>query len=537
MLFKHKLLYSLLRYHTIEIDDIIDTDYKYIYEFCIKHNNLHNTRIIYDFIHELSVFKDIDHKSCWLLALKNGSYELINYLKSKPEYNTYSVDYNICNPTAAKLLLRDEDITTNTNYYFKFAQKYDFDLMVDIYNKYHNTIKLDCSELMNNICYNHGVNEYLWAITTITSIESIQNNFNWFVKSFYACNIKLIDYLTDKYNFKPDNGMISCCIRLILDNNKNISLIDRLLAYDIKLDNQIIILACKLGIVNILEKAGKLSNPNELLRIAISSGQLSVIKYIINLYSDNITYDLQIDYDCRINKETADYVSTYFGFTLKRINSNECMPVIYNNYKYYHTNLLPDDNSKFWSTLPYIIIEIPKNATCSIVNSIGRVNCFGHALAKSFPTHIRHKLKAICRNPYDRAVSAYFFAKRGGFSDNWEYNEIAIKYPTFEQWVLYGLTKEMTKMKYYEGWMEPFIRQSEFVVDNSKNIIIDHDNIGRFENLKDDCKKLFGITLTAHDNQTVHDYWSTYYTNPLVKDKIYRLYKKDFELFGYDKSF
>jgi len=57
---------------------------------------------------------------------------------------------------------------------------------------------------------------------------------------------------------------------------------------------------------------------------------------------------------------------------------------------------------------------------------------FGHVYTRYYPEKYRHKIKLIVRNPYDRAVSAYFFMKKGGFNNNSQYLQLVGVHETSE---------------------------------------------------------------------------------------------------------
>lgn len=61
-------------------------------------------------------------------------------------------------------------------------------------------------------------------------------------------------------------------------------------------------------------------------------------------------------------------------------------------------------------------------------------------------------------------------------------------------------------------------------------------NIGRFENYKNAYKKLYVIKVKKDLMSSDHSHWSNYYSNKKVRDKVYKLYKRDFDLLKYPKK-
>ena len=191
----------------------------------------------------------------------------------------------------------------------------------------------------------------------------------------------------------------------------------------------------------------------------------------------------------------------------------------------------------------FIFIHIPKAAGSSITNAL-RIPVDGHhPLSKILKNNIHSiyenrrncdKYFKFCfvRNPWDRAVSAFEYMRKGGegrnnkddyrdfkkyFSNPQSFQEF-IKSDTFNE-VLRGNQQHFTPMTYY--------------IDGSV------DFIGKFENLQEDfdtiCDKI-GIPKQKlpHRNKTKHKHYTEYYdeeTKQIVAEK----YAKDIEYFGYDK--
>lgn len=178
-----------------------------------------------------------------------------------------------------------------------------------------------------------------------------------------------------------------------------------------------------------------------------------------------------------------------------------------------------------------IFIHIPKTGGLSICNYDKKhIWNYGHIYAIYFPKYVRKIMKTIVRNPYDRLVSGYFWMKKGGFYKNEIYKEITDKYD-FEKYVLEYLTEE--RVNTYDHQLEILTPQYKFICSETGRLLIKKENIGHFENYKDDVKRLFDMDIDYKNNESNHDDWRTYYNNIDVKNKVQKLYAKDFEIFGY----
>jgi chondroitin 4-sulfotransferase 11 len=194
---------------------------------------------------------------------------------------------------------------------------------------------------------------------------------------------------------------------------------------------------------------------------------------------------------------------------------------------------IPIDSSVFWDQCDMYFIHIPKCAGMSIGQTLFN---FGHINGKFFPSRIRHKLRTLVRNPYDRMVSAYHFMIRGGFDGKHKhYLWIRDNFKNFEDWILNGLQPEYCHHSYksFVSSMEPLYLQTDFLLDDNGEFILDRRHIGRYESLTDDASRIFNIKELPHFNQSDHEPWTSYYTNPKVQNRVYEIYKLDFELLGY----
>ena len=121
---------------------------------------------------------------------------------------------------------------------------------------------------------------------------------------------------------------------------------------------------------------------------------------------------------------------------------------------------------------------------------------------------------AFCRNPFDRAVSHYFYVRR--------------KHPERMSMDVSFIDFTRTIKKYGST----FGPQSIYIKE------VDLDFVGRFERLDDDLKEVANILRRTikpipRRNTTKHNPYHTYYCDE-SEDNIRNYYRKDFDRFGYD---
>lgn len=186
-----------------------------------------------------------------------------------------------------------------------------------------------------------------------------------------------------------------------------------------------------------------------------------------------------------------------------------------------------------------IFIHIPKTAGTSVLKILMgkkiRRDHLSYSVYQKAQSKIFNNYFKFCfvRNPYDRLVSAFEYLKNGGNQNGDLYFKELIEnhYPTFEEFVLGFLNKDNVNSILL---LRP---QYLFVCDEKFEIMVDF--CGRFENIERDinvvCEKV-GIDKklekTNASNKKNHQY---YYFNEKVKKKVYEIYSKDFEIFGYSK--
>lgn len=147
---------------------------------------------------------------------------------------------------------------------------------------------------------------------------------------------------------------------------------------------------------------------------------------------------------------------------------------------------------------------------------------------------------AIVRNPYDRLVSCYSEKIRDDAPEALVVNGVSkalCKYRVFRRGMSFKeFANEIVKIN--DVWADPHFRsQSSFIYTWMGKQRVDY--IGHIETIKDDLliisKKLnvppFNI---PHLLKSDRKEWQSYYT-PALKELVYKRYKKDFDLLGYDK--
>lgn len=193
--------------------------------------------------------------------------------------------------------------------------------------------------------------------------------------------------------------------------------------------------------------------------------------------------------------------------------------------------------SPYWHAEGVIFIHVPKAAGTSISYSLyGR--SLGHIKASdilkyaSRDTQKLYKFSFV-RNPWDRAVSAYHFAKRGGTSDAGmtkpkKYQ--GAEFSTFECFVRDWLVKQNLSD------LDPVFRcQSEYLYDSKGRLLVDY--LGHVESISDDIETIakeqhLNINLKVMNRSERGDYRDYYSTDELV-DIVGSIYKEDVNNFGY----
>lgn len=194
---------------------------------------------------------------------------------------------------------------------------------------------------------------------------------------------------------------------------------------------------------------------------------------------------------------------------------------------------------KAYASAGLVFFHVPRTAGTSISSALYGMPVNHFPIAEMTPL-IPPALDAlprfaIVRIPWDRAVSAWSFARMEISSDRrvavrnaWRYR--IPQFRTFEHFVHDWLARQ--DLRRVDGM---FRQQASFLVDADGSLPLDH--IGRFENLPATESWLRAhspaMRTIPHLNAAPREPYRAHYT-PASRDAIARIYGRDIALFGYD---
>lgn len=172
-------------------------------------------------------------------------------------------------------------------------------------------------------------------------------------------------------------------------------------------------------------------------------------------------------------------------------------------------------------------IHIPKTAGSSIIGALSvkkNVRTIGHGVNFGVIDLDQIKFKdaksndftfTVVRNPYDRFISAYNYLKFGGIK-----TELDLRYSEILNSM--SLDEFIDRLPEFINIIIHFVPQYLFVDTNTQ--------IFRYETLSSDLRKI-GVTKIPKSNITKNKEISK--LNEEQKQKIAKIYEKDFEIFCY----
>lgn len=195
----------------------------------------------------------------------------------------------------------------------------------------------------------------------------------------------------------------------------------------------------------------------------------------------------------------------------------------------------------------FYFIHNPKVAGTSIESLVGGQ---GHStyrtLKREIPLIDIYFGFSFVRNPFRRVLSSFYHkdAVSKKFATN-RYSKTSNGFKSFvvnEMKPLIGYEKEILWHPIYPDDVvhHHFLPQYFFMINEKGNVGVDF--VGKLENLERDwsyvSNKLFNHTkkLPRLNRSTVAIDFDSHFDDPEVNDILVRFYKKDFELFGYDKN-
>jgi hypothetical protein len=183
-----------------------------------------------------------------------------------------------------------------------------------------------------------------------------------------------------------------------------------------------------------------------------------------------------------------------------------------------------------------LFIHIPKNAGTSLINKLS-LSPHGHYDWRTHPKFNGpyHKF-TIVRNPWDRVVSSYEFAKMD--KSYWHSKDNHTKHPdydlcnslTFKECV--KLLKESPERFTHPGWKN----QYPYIVNDDYMVMV--DSVLKMENLNEELTNLFKklkigvIPNIPKSNTSTRGHYKDYYDKESISI-VKEIYVKDITLFNY----
>lgn len=181
-----------------------------------------------------------------------------------------------------------------------------------------------------------------------------------------------------------------------------------------------------------------------------------------------------------------------------------------------------------------IFIHVPKSAGSSISHLLYNNINIGHHKAINIARWLPEEFAlypsfSVVRNPYDRVESAYYYLKTGGNNKvDLDFSKrVLSRYRTLSEFVVKGLGDPLVL-----GWIH-FIPQYKFICDEDGSQLV--DVVEKLEALTKSSTLLdIGVDLGAlrFINQGPRRGRGLSSTE---KDLVFDVYRKDFEIFGYER--
>ena len=181
-----------------------------------------------------------------------------------------------------------------------------------------------------------------------------------------------------------------------------------------------------------------------------------------------------------------------------------------------------------------IFIHIPKAAGTSVALALfgkesRHIPWFEYQQANPWKFKRYFKFSFV-RNPWDRAVSSYFFLRKGGMNSadaEWATRNLAA-YPTFADFARGGLTRADI-----QAWVH-FRPQHFYICNEAGGIMVDF--VGRVEKIEHDylhvANRIGCVRRLERLNVVERMHYSNYYDDE-ARQIVQQVYARDIELFNY----
>jgi len=182
--------------------------------------------------------------------------------------------------------------------------------------------------------------------------------------------------------------------------------------------------------------------------------------------------------------------------------------------------------------------HVPRTAGTSIASTLYGMQVNHYPISEMAP--LMQTLRdlprfAIVRNPWDRAVSAWYFARRGGGNDNLVQMRSPHLYQVPEFRTFEHFVHDWLASRSLDGVDGMFRQQMHYLADTDGQMNLDH--LGRFEDLAATVRwlqdRVPAVQTIPHLNAVDRAPYRQLYTQS-SRDLIGRIYARDIDQFGYD---
>lgn len=194
----------------------------------------------------------------------------------------------------------------------------------------------------------------------------------------------------------------------------------------------------------------------------------------------------------------------------------------------------------------FLLVHVPKNAGTAIQEAFGARHMQGHRTAQQYTDEVPdiwddYLTVAPVRNPFDRAVSSYVYARqeKSYWHDAENPDQAAHgKHPDYDKLKDKSFLEALRMLPELEhhGWHH----QTKYVCNESGDVMV--DAVVRVESLRSDLRRacrsngISDIPELPVLNKSNDGDWQSYYGEGECEVIVRNWYNKDFEAFGYDKN-